>query len=75
MNLLTKQTLRYRKQIYGYQRGKIVGKDKLEVLDQHIQTTVYPYKIDKQGPTVQYSIVQQYYTGLYIVQETTFNIL
>ena len=34
-------------------KGKDSGKDKL-VLDQHIQTTVYPYKIDKPGPTVQY---------------------
>ena len=29
MNLFTKQTHRLRKQTYGYQRGKIGGRDKL----------------------------------------------
>ena len=35
MNLFTKQkqTHRYRKQTYGYQRGKGLGRDKLGVLD------------------------------------------
>ena len=47
-----KQTHRHRKQTYGYQRGKGVGRDKLGVWDQQIQTSVY--KIDKQGPTVQH---------------------
>ena len=53
MNLFTKQkqTYRYRKQTYGYQRGKVVGREKLGVWDQQIQTTIY--KTDKQqGPTV-----------------------
>ena len=33
MNLLTKQKQTYslRKQIYGYQRGKVVGRDKLRI--------------------------------------------
>ena len=52
MNLFTKQkqTHRHRKQTYGYQSG--VGKrDKLEVRNQKIPTTVY--KIGKQqGPTI-----------------------
>ena len=35
MNLFTKQkqTYRIRKQIYGYQRGKVGGRDKLGVWD------------------------------------------
>ena len=35
MNLFTKQnqTHRYRKQIYGYRRGKVGGRDKLGVWD------------------------------------------
>ena len=35
MNLFTKQkqTYRYRKQTYGYQRGKVVGREKLGVWD------------------------------------------
>ena len=46
-----KQTHRRRKQIYGYQRGKVEGRDKLEVWDWHVYTTVY--KIDnQQGPIV-----------------------
>ena len=55
MNVYTKQkqTHRYRKQTYGYQRGDGRVRDKLEVWDQQIQTTIY--KIDKQkGPTVQH---------------------
>ena len=52
MNLHTKQTHRHRKQAYGYQRGK-GGRDKLEVWDQQIHTTIY--KTGKQqGPTVQH---------------------
>ena len=40
-----------RKQAYGYQRGKGVGRDKLGVWDKNIHTTIY--KIDnQQGPTV-----------------------
>ena len=48
MNLFKKQKKahRYRKQTYGYQRGKgMGGGDKLGVWDQQIQTTTY--KIDK----------------------------
>ena len=49
MNLFAKQkqTHRLRKQTYGYQRGKIAGRDKLEVWDEHIPTTIF--KTDKQG--------------------------
>ena len=53
MNLFTKQKQphRLRKQIYGYQSGKVRGRDKLGVWDQQIHTTIY--KIDnQQGPTV-----------------------
>ena len=42
----TKQTHRHRKQIYGYQRGKGSGRDKLGVWDEQIYTTTH--KIDKQ---------------------------
>ena len=52
MNLFMKQkqTHSHRKQTYGYQRGKVEGRDKLGVWD-HVHTTIY--KIDKQqGPTV-----------------------
>ena len=55
MNLFAKQkqTHRHRKQTYGYQKGKGVGRDKLGSWDQQIQTTIC--KIDKQqGPTVQH---------------------
>ena len=38
VNLFTKQTHRLRKQIYGYQREKMEGRDKLGVWDQHLQT-------------------------------------
>ena len=43
MNLFTKQkqTHRYRKQTYGYQRGKRGGRDKSGVWDQQIHTTIY----------------------------------
>ena len=47
MNLFTKQKQihRFRKQTYGYQRGKVGGgRDKLEVWDQRRHTTIY--KID-----------------------------
>ena len=36
-----KQTHRLRKQTYGYQRGKVGGKDGLELCDWHMYTTVY----------------------------------
>ena len=55
MNLFIKQKqiYRYRKQTYGYQRGKAEGRDKLGVWDQEIQTIIY--KINKQqGPTLQH---------------------
>ena len=51
MNLFPKHkvTHGHRKQIYGYQRGKAGGKDKLGIWDEHIHTTIY--KIDnQQGP-------------------------
>ena len=34
------------KQIYGYQRGKVGGTDKLGVWDWHVHTTIF--KIDNQ---------------------------
>ena len=44
-----KQTPRL--QIYGYQKGKLWGREKLGGWDQHIQTSMH--KIDnQQGPTV-----------------------
>ena len=39
MNLQTEINSQTQKTTYGYQRGKI-GKDKLGVLDQHIDTTI-----------------------------------
>ena len=47
-NLLAKdkQTHRLQKQIYGYQKGKVEGRDKLGVWDSHIHTTIY--KTDNQ---------------------------
>ena len=53
MNLFTKQkqTCRYGKQTYGYQRGNVEGRDKSGAWDNHTHTTVY--KIDnQQGHTV-----------------------
>ena len=53
MNLFTKrkQTYRNQKQIYGYQRGNMVGRDKSGAWDEHTHTTIY--KIDnQQGPIV-----------------------
>ena len=46
MNLFTKpeQTHRLRKQTYGYQRGKVGGREKLGVWDWHIHTIIF--KID-----------------------------
>ena len=43
MNLFTKQkqTDRLRKQTYGYERGKMGGKDGLAVWDWHMHTTLY----------------------------------
>ena len=56
MNLFTKQkqTHRYRKQTYGYQRGKGGGEGGInQEFGVHIHTTIY--KIGKQqGPTVQH---------------------
>ena len=47
----TETDLQYRKQTYGYQRGNMVGRDKLGAWDWHIHTTIH--KIDnQQGPTV-----------------------
>ena len=40
-----------RKQTYSYQRGKVGRREKLEIWEEHIHTTIY--KIDKQqGSTV-----------------------
>ena len=63
MNLFTKQKQihRHRKQIYGYQREKGWRRDKLEVWDQQIQTTIY--KINNKvllyntGNYIQYCVI------------------
>ena len=41
----TEKTHKLRKQIYGYQRGKVEGRDKLGGWDEHIHTIIY--KADK----------------------------
>ena len=46
-----KQTHRRRKQIYGYQRGKVGGRDKLGVWDWHIHTTILRTD-NQQRPTI-----------------------
>ena len=53
MNVYTEhqQTHRHRKQMYAYQRGEERGRDKLEVWDEQIQTTIH--KIDKQPDLLQ----------------------
>ena len=61
MNVFTKQkqTHRKRRQTYGYQEERGLGRDKLGVWDQQIQTTIY--KIEKQqGPTVKHRNYIQY---------------
>ena len=64
MNLFMKekQTHRLRKQTYGYQKGKVGGRDQLGGWDQHIHTTIY--EIDNQqgpiystGNSTQYSVI------------------
>ena len=42
MNLFRKQkqTHRLQKQTYGYQRGKVAGRDKLGVWDEHTHTAI-----------------------------------
>ena len=51
MNLFTKQKETYRlgKQTYGYQGGKVVGRDKSGAWDEHTHTTRTD---NQQGPTV-----------------------
>ena len=46
MNLFIKQkqTYRYWKQAYDYQRGNVVGRNKSRAWDEHTHTTIY--KID-----------------------------
>ena len=46
-----KQTHRQIKQTYGYQRGKVAGRDNLGVWDYHISSTIYIID-NQQGPTV-----------------------
>ena len=41
MNLFTKQTHRLQKQTYGYQKGKVGGRERLGVWDLHMHTIVY----------------------------------
>ena len=56
MNLFTKQkqTHRFQKLTYGYQRGNVVGRsDKLGAWDEHTHTT--RHKTDnQQGPTAEH---------------------
>ena len=51
MKLFTKQKHRLRKQIYGYERGKVRGRDGLGVLDGHVDTNVY-WMDGQRGPAV-----------------------
>ena len=53
MKLSTKQEQTHRlwKQTYGYQRGKVAGRDNLGVWDYHISSTIYIID-NQQGPTV-----------------------
>ena len=53
MNLFTKQkqTYRYWKQTYGYQRGIVGGRDKSGAWDKQMHTTICKTD-DQQGPTV-----------------------
>ena len=63
MNLFTKQkqTHRHRKQTCGYQRGKGMGRDKLGVWDQQIQTTIYEINnkvlLYSTGNYIQYPVI------------------
>ena len=59
MNLYTKQkeTNRCRKQTYGYQRGKVEGRDKLEVWSSIVVYTYY--YIENRQPTRTYCIAQR----------------
>ena len=53
MNLFTKQkqTHRLRERTYGYQRGRVGGRDRLGVWDWHVHSAIF--KIDnQQGPTL-----------------------
>ena len=61
MNLFTKQkqTYKHRKQIYGYQKGKDKGSNKLGIWNQQIHTAIY--KVNSKD--------------LCIAQRTIFNIL
>ena len=53
MNLFTKQkqTYRYRKQIYGCQRGNMRERDTSGAWDEHTHTTIYKIG-NQQGPTI-----------------------
>ena len=64
MNLFTKQkeTDRYQKQSYSYQRGRMRGRNKPRAWDEHIHTTLHKTDKVQQGP---------YYTA----QEILLNIL
>ena len=53
MNLFTKQkqTPRLREQPYGYQGGRVGGRERLEVWDRHVHTAVF--RVDgQQGPYI-----------------------
>ena len=51
MNRFTKQTYRYWKETYGYQKGNIWGGGYSGAWDEHTYTTAYKID-DQQGPTV-----------------------
>ena len=73
MNLYTKQKWihRHRKQIYGYQREKRVGRDKLALWDQKIYFTIY--EIDKQQGLNSTGNYSQYFTIIYKGKESENN--
>ena len=55
MNLFRKQkqTHGLRERTYGYQGGKVVGRDSQGVWDSHVHTAIFK-KDNKQGPTIQH---------------------
>ena len=55
--------------MYGYQREKVRGRDKLRHWDEHIHTTIY--KVDnQQGPTIQHRNYTQHSVMIYMGKES-----